>query len=441
MGSVLLSTVAALRCGSSPLSPARGGTLTSLAVLGVFLLSALIPSQPFLGPVAVDEFFPLLAVGLAGVFIWRWPVLPLDPLSFLLLVLAVLGVVSNVMMTLVHDIPLAVLLRGPGRTVFYMLLLLSIRAASRQLGPTTALAMLFVVATLEAGLGLAAYVEDYVGPYGEGIFHTLDPRSLFYATGEGRIVGTFNLDNGKGMNGLAAFFALSLPLVGIWWSTPRWRPLLLVASGLILLALLLTYTRATVLALVVGVVVAMVVAGHWRALLPIMGVVALASLPLWPRLLSRFAEGTDRLALVSAALRMGGERPWLGHGDISYTAYLFGQTDFMMTPFGVASASPHNSIALGFFRYGAPGALLLFAVLSLPVLFCCRAAWLHRGARPADRRLRRIALCAVTAFTAFAVQSLTNNLLEVPKVAVFFFGLWAVVSEVLQRPALPATQT
>ncbi len=410
----------------------RWNAVAAFTVLSILALSALVPYRPFIGPLSVDESLPVVALGLAGVWIWNWQALRMDALSPLLLLLVFMGVLSNIFMLRDVDLSFSIFLRGPGRMFFYMVLLFVVRAGSRQLRAETGLKLLFIIAFVEACIGLVALGADYVGDFGVGVFHTIDPRSPLCASGQGRIVGTFNLDNGKGMNGLAAYFALMLPLGAVWWENKRARLFVLLAQGVIGVALLLTYTRATVAALVLGTVVMLLVAGLGRYLLRFFVSGVLLSIPLWPTVVRRFSEGTDRLALVAAALHMGGERPFLGHGDIHYTAHLFSRSDYFMTLFGAATASPHNSIALGFFRYGVWGSLLLSFLLLLPIGLCIRMARRLRGVTPHAFQ-RRVALMGVLAFTAFAAQSLSNNLLEVPKVAVFFFLLWGMVSEILER--------
>jgi len=236
------------------------------------------------------------------------------------------------------------------------------------------------------------------------------------------------------MNGLAAYLALFAPLSLALALAGRGavRAVWLGGAGLQLVALVLTSTRATPLALGVGVGVAAAVA--------LRGKIRTAPLPRWavgaglavavaaagiaaPVLLPRVVGvGTNRPALAYAAVSLGAEAPWLGHGDIQYNTYLASRADAMQTPYGVASTTPHNSPALAWFRYGVLGVLLTAWILVGPPV------WLARRARSAAGERRTLALAGLVAFTAFAVQSLSNNLLEVPQVAVHYWSLWALLT-------------
>jgi hypothetical protein len=199
-----------------------------------------------------------------------------------------------------------------------------------------------------------------------------------------------------------------------------------------LVALCLTFTRATLVALLAGALVA-VAQGRPRHAV-VVAVIALAVVWSRPELWGRFAsDQQDRAALTWAAVAMGAEAPFVGHGDIHYNSYLWADVARMRTPFGVATTTPHNSLALGFFRYGIFGALLTAAVLLWPVVWFWRRAKATAGW--ADGEARVFALAGVCAFVAFALQSLSNNLLEVPKIGVFFWALLPLLQgAATQRP-------
>jgi hypothetical protein len=112
----------------------------------------------------------------------------------------------------------------------------------------------------------------------------------------------------------------------------------------------------------------------------------------------------------------------VGHGDIHYNTYLAARVDAMHTPYGVATTTPHNSLALAWFRYGVLGPLVTASILFGAPLWLAGRAVRRRG----DARV--LALGGLVAFTAFAAQSFSNNLLEVPQVAVHYWAVWALLS-------------
>ncbi len=401
-----------------PSSPAPGAVFVWLPI---FLLgaSAWVPHVPLWGPIGLEDLLPLIAVGLAAAFALHAPVARFDPLVLLLAGVLLLGFAANLFSGFTLD--LVMLARGPGRTLFYLVLVVALGGLSRDSEPRRLLALLAVCAAVEAVIGIGLYAADYSGPFGIGLHRPGRGSSLFW-TSPGRLVATFNLPSGRGMNGLAAYFGLFLPVTLALALTARGGARLMWAAGASAqaAALALTYTRSTLITLLAGVVAALWV---WRRAL-ILPVVALAGLALVasPELVGRFlGDSNDRLALIWAAVRMGAEAPWFGHGDIHYNTYLWAATERMQTPFGVAVTTPHNSLALAFFRYGLAGPLLVGGLLVVPVVHFWRRAGRHSG------EARLFALAGLCAFVAFALQSLTNNLLEVPKIGIFFWILWVVL--------------
>ena len=119
------------------------------------------------------------------------------------------------------------------------------------------------------------------------------------------------------------------------------------------------------------------------------------------------------------------ESPWIGHGDVPYLEYIFATSNRYHTFFGIAGSTPHNSILYAFFRYGIGGAILTGLLLLAPILYFAFQA------RRATGDARIFALAGVAVFVSFALQSQTNNLLDVPKVSFYFFALWVVLRMVV----------
>ena len=57
--------------------------------------------------------------------------------------------------------------------------------------------------------------------------------------------------------------------------------------------------------------------------------------------------------------------------------------------------------------------------------------------RPCRTRVaaRVFALAGLASFVSFALQAQTNNLLDIPKVAFYFFALWVVLRVVIKQTA------
>ena len=93
--------------------------------------------------------------------------------------------------------------------------------------------------------------------------------------------------------------------------------------------------------------------------------------------------------------------------------------------FGVAGSTQLR--ALRFFRYGIGGAILTGLVLMVPILYFMVQARRQTGAA------RMFAWAGVASFVAFALQAQTNNLLDIPKVAFYFFALWVALRVVIKQ--------
>lgn len=386
--------------------------------------SVWLPEIPVWGPIAIDEMVTLVAVVLGVFACLANKRCEFEPLAVLLFGLFVLSCLSNVA---TQSTDVAIWLRGPGRHLFYVVLLIVLYSNRNLFSSRDALTILCAAAVVEALGGVVMYLLNYQGPYGVGVFslqHTIDLQTGDDANrflGE-RLVASFNLTDGRGMNHLAAYLSLFFwPALAISLQERPIRRLLgLMACGFILIAILLTYTRSILVAWTISVSLVLF-ASSWRR----WAVVAVAGfgmvIVLVPGFLERFTfEQNDRLALVRAALHMASERPWLGFGDGNYLNWLFSRSDYFNTLWGVATTTPHNSVVLNVFRYGIVGGMLSLLVLFLPIY------WLLTRSKLSDKWMMGAGLVS---FLSFFIQSFSNNLFEVPKVGLFFCLMWIALCQ------------
>jgi len=235
-------------------------------------------------------------------------------------------------------------------------------------------------------------------------------------TTPGRISGTLGVSSNF-------FGALMLipAMVTLAWAAQAREVLGRVASGLafaaIFFALVLSYTRASVIAVVGAGLLLVVMLRNRPVTVLAVGVLAV-SLIVTP-ILSRFVdEDNDRLALTERALEEIAENPEFGLGAGSQTG---GTID---PDLQVLVATPHNSFLLAGAETGAAGGLLLLAGALVPGAI---GAWaIVRGRR--DPWL----LGLTAGLLAFGVQTFSNNLFHIPTVAAWYW-LSAAAVVVLAR--------
>lgn len=350
----------------------------------------------------------------------------------------------------------AMLLRALVRPALFASVMLGAVAWSARVGERTFRGVAPIVPRLFAIAGTSEAVIGLVLLYGTlhlGWVNWMDPTVQAYA-GRGYDLWAFpRLAGTLGANFAAGLFLLTIPLTAYlalltlggagtaaahalvgpgndsaagqrWAGKERIGGLLWVlALALQLLALWLTYTRAAVLALVLGAILTAVllplpVRVKWAVVIgPLLPIVLL---PGW---WTRIAEGTDRLALWYLGWRVFREHPWFGIGPGNYAevvANLYRGTG-QDTPFGAARSTPHNSFLYAAAETGWPAALALLLLAGFTFWVAYR--WI--------RDARRVPLGARAALwlalAAFGLQNLSNNLLYIPPLATLFWFLSGVV--------------
>lgn len=329
---------------------------------------------------------------------------------------------NGVVVLLASDTSLAALARGPGRWALVALAFSLMINFLRQRPELIAVvvSVIVLVGLAEALFGLWSYLVDWTIRsdvravlVGLELWRWYQP---LVETTPGRISGTLGVSSNF-------FGALMLipAMVTLAWAAQAREVLGRVASGLafaaIFFALVLSYTRASVIAVVGAGLLLVVMLRNRPVTVLAVGVLAV-SLIVTP-ILSRFVdEDNDRLALTERALEEIAENPEFGLGAGSQTG---GTID---PDLQVLVATPHNSFLLAGAETGAAGGLLLLAGALLPGAI---GAWaIVRGRR--DPWL----LGLTAGLLAFGVQTFSNNLFHIPTVAAWYW-LSAAAVVVLAR--------
>ena len=203
------------------------------------------------------------------------------------------------------------------------------------------------------------------------------------------------------------------------------HPWISAAAGLLLVALLGTFSRGGFLSLAVALLV--LIAGLAIAtrvnprraaatlaagLLAMAIVLALVGGPLLDRL-DDLGSQTDetagnRLAAWTRTVELIAERPWTGYGNGTYYDIFMMNNDLRFT---AVFDHAHNDYLEIMVELGLPAAMVLLLALTIPALICVNVALERRGER------RRSALCAVGVGIVVATHALVDFSLVVPAVA------------------------
>ncbi|MBN9609232.1 MAG: hypothetical protein BGO26_03800 [Actinobacteria bacterium 69-20] len=256
---------------------------------------------------------------------------------------------------------------------------------------------LVAVSVFEAAFGLVSYALRWYGPGGLiGISYTEGVIGGMFVWG--RITGTTAMAS----TFIGGFFAMTLPMaVGLamaargrarwgWWAS----------AVLILVALVFTLSRTPIALAGAAVVILLLAAARPRVWVPIVAVCAAVffATPLRARM---FNFDNDRLALWNAGWRMFVDHPWFGVGPDQYMKYFY---LYKNTPFGVADATPHNSLLYLGAESGVFAALALALAIALSLRFL----------RSRDPRI----LGPTLGLAAFMVDAMTTNLYSIPSIAI-----------------------
>jgi O-antigen ligase len=283
-------------------------------------------------------------------------------------------------------------------------------------------AMVSLMATVSAGIAIVQYTTPSLAVVPD------DPSRSKLDFGEGAIVDADSLESGPikrvtgGMgesNFLACMLAAVLPLSVFWWRwfpRPEARAVVVLATGMQLCALVLSFTRAGILAL--GLAVAYLLVKRRLPVWPTMAVgfvLMVAALPLLPAgLLERFSFGfieagstSIRMDLWAVAWQLIKEGGVLGHGYGQFGPELLRRGDAQwirdlavtVRPDDpeIHNIMPHNLLAEIAIEYGWI-AVVLFVGFFIRIFRDARDAETHGDARERD-----LAVCLQAGVLAFLV--------------------------------------
>jgi len=409
---------------------------------GTALLVAtpIVPFVPVVSGVSLDDILPLLGIAFlaAAVDLGRLRRVKVPWLLVVGVALAVgAGVASSLANASSPGQAVTMLLRSPGRYAFLtvIVVLVALTEPPDRRGALTARAMA-LLGTAEAVFGLAAFFLP-LGGLG------LEPTrkfSVLYFEVPGRIAGTLGISP----NFLGAIFILTIVVttgLAIEARTGRDRVVLWSSVLVQMLALTLTFTRASLGVAIVGVAVLLLLRGRIRYLVPVLCVVAIGFAttpsrtappgtpgsegPRAPVAVERLTSDIpDRLALWYSATLMMLDHPLTGVGPGRTVAVAAGDRDrYVHTPVGAAENNAHNTILLAGAELGVAGALgallvnLAIGLAALGILLRSR-----RGATVAET-------AGAVAVLGYLAQGMVNNLFNVAAASVVFavvVGAWVI---------------
>lgn len=416
---------------------------TAAIVAFVVLLAMAVfpPFVPLLGPLSTDDVLPLLAalIVLALLPLHRGP-LPIDGTVVGFMALACFAVWSSAWnaTTMADFARLAG--RSAGRVLFYQVLIVGARVLlGHGRWPRRAMIILAGAATAQALFSIWAYQTRYSGPYGIGVVTFSDWSVL---AGRLRAQGTFGgavsqyEANNVSANFLAGYLVMTIPLsLALSVHNRTWigRSVSLVALALQAVALYLTYTRAALVAAAFGILAFGFLIGKKRLATAVV-VVGIAAALLTPSVRNKFlGEGHDRWALYWASAAITADNAVAGVGDGNYARVLHENQRYHDTPYGVATATSHNSVLLAAASLGLGGGLAHLGLYVMVVVLALRSV---RRAKSPEARVLAAGLAG--GCLAFMAQDQLNNLAYVPKVATQFWFLVSLLPLGTSRPPTPA---
>ena len=381
----------------------------SIYLLVLLPVSVLVPWAPLAGPINTNDVLPILGgAGASWLIVSRAGRDSVRPFPWS--VLLALGIAMLGAHCIGHWESFGVGVGG--RTLGRMLLYAAVGVGVTSFFQDREISLLgrvFTVVILsEAGIGVVAVLIGISGPLGLGVVDY--PPGHFPADGWARAQGTFGgvLPAGEVFVNRANFYSAYLA-IGLFVVADRFakRPrFLFPAVSLILLGILASGSRMSLLAALVGLVVFMTFSGQIKTLIAGLGI-SLATLLAYEPVRQRFLNlTTDRFELWGHALRVTASAPWFGVGDghyLSAARELSQQTSVIH--------SPHHSILYAAASYGLLVALGLVALYVAMIWY----AFKERKEQPA--------LLAMT--VAFILHDMTNNLFFIPEVALSFWLAWA----------------
>ncbi|MCV0384738.1 MAG: O-antigen ligase family protein [Erythrobacter sp.] len=443
LGSIELGTLAVIAAiaGASVLTAwaiSRASRWQPAGPLALLVAAALVPTVPIGFHVSTDDIPPLIGLGML-VYSRPWPGVPGGRLWRVGLGAVILAVVARVLASVANATGFAdglfMLAEGVGRPLF-LLAAVAYVATTEPPALTTVWVVRFLalLGSFQAVVGLLAFALPL--PLDVAVQPVRHLESLGGCPG--RITGTLGLSP----NHLGAIFVLTIPLslslgaAARGWQRWGWSA----AAGFQAAALILTFTRSSLVLAAVACIVLLVY--KWRTLIvggaalavAAMAVAAVttfacapsadgpgepfesgapspdASAPAGPSIVDRFGDQSDRLALWYSGARMMLDYPVAGVGPGRMLEVMRSDpARYVHTPYGVSTSSAHNTILLAGAESGVLGALGLAVLNGVIALAAIR--WVFFGSAP-------YAAAAAVAILAFLAQGMVNNLFSVPATSI-----------------------
>lgn len=392
--------------------------VTGLLYLSGFLI-ALIPFSEDVGPIPVAADFVLL---LATIALWVADIstrpsfrMPRSAFDLLFIAYLAVGVIS-----VAGSVSVVAAVRALFRQLSYFLLFYIVLDMVRDRARLYRLvAAVMLGAAVVALYGIAQYIvgpSEQIGVAGQGLASSV----------RGRVYST--QDN---PNFLSEYLILLIPVAVAmvfrrgWWFG---RLFYLGTAGVMMITLLLTFTRAGWVGFGVGMIVFFALY-NWRYLwlLAAAGAGAVVALP---GAVQRFTSivnfvsgsGGFRLQLFRTAAVMIRDRPVFGVGIGNYlTAYPRVIERYPTYDVGFAEYSSHNSFLTVTAEMGFVG-LFVFVWIVLRALRQAISGWFHLR----DEGDRLLSLGIAGGMIAFLTQSVSNVTFFHPRVTVYYWFLLAI---------------
>lgn len=378
-----------------------------------------------------DDAIPLLAALLGLMLVLKQGRIPRLAAIPLLLIWCGAGLLSATQTATSPTAFLTALAKGSLRALNSIFLFVLVLQLTYRKPERVAFAVRWIV-RVSVVLGLLAVLLYAAGTLTGGSLPGLDPIARSSSVARTAVPGRFS-GPADAANFAAAFFLMTIPLtvvqlLGSERRTGRgWYAL---GLGLQLFGLVVTFTRASVILLVLLLGLLLVLLRRWRLLrvcLLVGLVLALVIAIFIPEYLLRFTEdSTGRLNLWTAGLRMMADYPLFGVGFGNFLSVA--RANPARYP---AHFNPHNS----FIMLGAEGGVLVLVSAVLLAVFSLAQAWqaFRRAATPEERLLTAGLLAGMVGFW---LQNMTNDLLLLPKISTYFWLYYALAIS-LTNPARP----
>ncbi len=208
---------------------------------------------------------------------------------------------------------------------------------------------------------------------------------------------------------LAAGYAAGSRLrEGRWWVSVAY------AGGFF--AIVFTYTRASAISLIIGLIFFLSLVRTRYVMLVTIGLIVSALL--FTPTLSRFTgESHNRLTLTRQGLETAIDHAGTGVGLGTYEEVV--DVGLRTEEGELDTTTPHNSFILAAAETGLPGSILLLIAAAAPGVALLRPTW---------RRREPLVVASTAGLLAFGIHNISNNLFFVPSIAVYY---WLVAASAM----------